>query len=273
MGTVAQLGNSGGNMYLIGSEITVNWTLEPAEEPIPLSSLDIYVTEPNGLVQYTNAAIAAERYVAPTDTSFGMLSYLFYPDALGLWLVTLTDGTELENTIYYEYKLQIDTNDIYTRKFVPGALFSVLGFQRLRTGLFGIEGQVANLTVTVPAETGIKTITEGFYTDGFGQFEYGIKTAALVNGPFGSVNPTTYYGNEILGLYYTDSFNDSFIFVLDGLHAQGLFTDLTPQDGVTLTSAGAFSYTQENGHTAWQWINQTIPAIWDGTGAVTVILT
>lgn len=113
-------------MYLLNAELTVNWTLEPKDEPIPLSSLDIVLTEPNGQAVYTNAAIAADKYLAPTLTDFGTLCYTFLPNLVGLWCVALTDGTELAHTIYFEYKLQIDINDIFTKKFIPGSLIEDL---------------------------------------------------------------------------------------------------------------------------------------------------
>lgn len=111
-------------MYLNNQALTVNWRLEPVDDPILLASLDLYLTPPDGIVVYTPAAIGAQDYVAPTATEFGMLSYIFTPNQLGLWTVTLTDGTEFANTIWYTYYLQISINDLYTKKFIVGDVLS-----------------------------------------------------------------------------------------------------------------------------------------------------
>jgi len=106
-------------MYLLNTDITVNWVLNVTSDTILLSDLDIKIEQPSGLSDYIPNAITAENYVQPTENSKGSVSYTFTASILGLWIITLTNGTEAINTIYSSSKLFISKNDIYTKKFAP----------------------------------------------------------------------------------------------------------------------------------------------------------
>lgn len=111
-------------MYLVNTTLTVNWVLRATIYEILRETLDIVIKPPKGKgnEQYFNAAILPENYVQPTSNTDGIVSFDFTPDQVGLWIIVLTDGTEDSNLIYYESKLLISKNDIYTKKHVKGSL-------------------------------------------------------------------------------------------------------------------------------------------------------
>lgn len=111
-------------MFLVNTQLTVNWKLRATIYDIPLTDLDIIIKPPQGEgnTVYTNSAIAAEDYIQPTTTTDGFVTYRFTPDSKGLWEVTLTNGVEGNNSIYYTHKIFVDSNDTHTKKFVDGSL-------------------------------------------------------------------------------------------------------------------------------------------------------
>lgn len=100
-------------MYLINTEITVNWVIPMTQLPKPVTDFDISIKDPDGLTTYTEAAIAPENYIVPTESTTGAISYPFTPNKLGLWIVTLSVGVEGDYEINYEYPLRISQNDTH----------------------------------------------------------------------------------------------------------------------------------------------------------------
>ena len=109
-------------MYLINTDLTVNWVFASQADVITRTDLDIQITDPDGNVTYTDSAIAAEDFLAPTVSSDGYAAYTFTADVLGLWSIVLTNGTGVANTVYKETKIYVDKNDILTKKFIDGSL-------------------------------------------------------------------------------------------------------------------------------------------------------
>lgn len=112
-------------MYLVNTELTMNWILRNSFIEIPRTSLDIRLRPPKDSgrnVVYTEAAIAVEDYTAPTVDTNGWATYRFTPDLEGLWELVLTDGTDTENTFYYEQLIEVQSPDNHIRKEVKGEL-------------------------------------------------------------------------------------------------------------------------------------------------------
>lgn len=109
-------------MYLINTEITVNWYLYTANDPPLLADLDIHIVEPDGVSQYIDNAILAPDYTPSTSTTRGVAVYRFTPDKLGLWTITLSEGTGSQNQKFTTYEIVVSTNDILTKKYVKGSL-------------------------------------------------------------------------------------------------------------------------------------------------------
>jgi len=112
----------GDNMYLLDTDLTVNWVFGAIPGEILLADLDVQITSPDNTVTYIDSAILAEDFLAPTDTSDGYASYTFTADATGLWLITLTTGTGAANDIYMETQIFVTINDTLTKKFIDGSL-------------------------------------------------------------------------------------------------------------------------------------------------------
>lgn len=112
-------------MYLVNTELQMNWILRNSFIDIPRTSLDVRVRPPKDSgrnVVYNSAAIAEENFVAPTVDSNGWATYFFTPDIEGLWELVLTDGDETENTFYYERLIEVQSPDAHIRKAVNGNL-------------------------------------------------------------------------------------------------------------------------------------------------------
>jgi hypothetical protein len=109
-------------MYLLDTDLTVNWVFGAQDDVIALADLDVQIAAPDNTVVYENAAIDAEDFLAPTSTADGFASYTFTADQLGLWNITLTNGTGALNQIYMERKIFVSTNNILTKKYIDGSL-------------------------------------------------------------------------------------------------------------------------------------------------------
>lgn len=109
-------------MYLINTELTVNWYLLTGSNPPALSELDIRIVPPIGNAIYLSSAIAAEDYIPSTATTKGLVTYKFTPDELGLWTIGLSNGISSNNTDYYTHDIMVSINDTYIKKHVNSNL-------------------------------------------------------------------------------------------------------------------------------------------------------
>lgn len=107
-------------MYLINTSIKVNWILSSNSNTITLASLDVIVTPPQGKGSSTvfTGGILPDNYLAYTSTDDGYAAYEFTPDSIGLWTITLTNGTGTPNDIFYEDKILIDINATVVNEYV-----------------------------------------------------------------------------------------------------------------------------------------------------------
>jgi hypothetical protein len=100
-------------MFVINTEITINYFLNNTDEAQLFTDFDVRVVEPNGDFTFYSSAILEADYVAPTSTTSGAVSYSFTPTTPGVWTVALIKGTEPDYDIYNEYTLRViqpDTN-------------------------------------------------------------------------------------------------------------------------------------------------------------------
>lgn len=112
-------------MYLVNTQLQMNWILRNSLIDIPRESFDVRIRPPKDSgrdVVYTNDAIAVENFTAPTEDTNGWATYLFTPDIEGLWELVLTDGDENTNTFYYERLIEVQSPDNHIRKVVKGNL-------------------------------------------------------------------------------------------------------------------------------------------------------
>jgi len=109
-------------MYLINTELTVNWYLLTGDSPPALAALDIRIVPPNGEASYVSGGILADDYTESTADTKGLVVYRFTPDELGLWTIGLSEGISSDNTDFYTHSIMVSTNDIYTQKYVKSSL-------------------------------------------------------------------------------------------------------------------------------------------------------
>ncbi len=112
-------------MYLLNTQLQMNWILRNSMIDVPLASLDIRIRPPKDSgrdVVYTSSAIEADNFQAPTGDTYGWATYFFTPDLEGLWELVLTDGDEDSNTFYYERLIEVQSPDNHIRKVVKGEL-------------------------------------------------------------------------------------------------------------------------------------------------------
>lgn len=131
--------------------------------------------------------------------------------------------------------------------------------------MFGARGRVG--------ENFTHTITEGshvFFSDTFyGYFE----------NEAGSISPGTVNGSNLEVVAYADDNGgiDFFAVHITGNKAQNFFQGVFAEHGKYFATADvdSYSYVGGNNYTAWYWTDGgaglTIPAEWDGSGAVRVM--
>ena len=79
-------------MYLIDTQITINWEIMPYAESPELSALDLVITKPDGTSEYLSSPILVDDYIPTTATTNGLVAYRVTPDFPGLWKVSLVIG-------------------------------------------------------------------------------------------------------------------------------------------------------------------------------------
>lgn len=100
-------------MFIINTEIEINWLLPATLFVLPVEDYDIIVKKPDGSSQYFESAITSEDYIPPTDSTTGGISYRLTPDQKGVWVIVLTVGTADDSDIFYEYFMQVHINDTH----------------------------------------------------------------------------------------------------------------------------------------------------------------
>jgi len=108
-------------MYLLNTELTINWRIPATLFTYELTNWDIVLKAPNGDQTYIDAAILIADYTAPTPLTDGWVTYRFTPNTVGLWVAALTTGLGSLHYLYYDYKLQIVTNDTFSQQYVESA--------------------------------------------------------------------------------------------------------------------------------------------------------
>ena len=105
-------------MFVLDTEITVNYLLPHTTSNPVYTDYDIRVVQPNGDSIFYNAAIPEEDFVAPTPDTTGAVSYKFTPGIEGVWIVALSKGTAPNFEIHNEYFLRISTPDVHVHQQV-----------------------------------------------------------------------------------------------------------------------------------------------------------
>ena len=100
-------------MFLINTEIEVNWLLPATAQAYTYDSFDVIVKKPDGSSEYFESAIQENDFIAPTVSTIGGVTYRLNADALGVWVVVLTTGTSDSNDIYKEYYLRVSKDDTH----------------------------------------------------------------------------------------------------------------------------------------------------------------
>jgi hypothetical protein len=93
-------------MFIVNTEIMVNYFLNNSSEIFLYTDFDVRVIEPNGNFNFYGSAILESDYFAPTLTTSGAVSYAFTPTYPGVWVVALIKGVEPDYDIYNEYTLR-----------------------------------------------------------------------------------------------------------------------------------------------------------------------
>lgn len=91
-------------MYLIDTQVAVEWTLEKTSKTVLISDLSIITVTPLGGVSFVQIG----NLIPPTTDTKGLINHLFTPDSEGLWEVTLVKGdpetyTELSRATFYVF--------------------------------------------------------------------------------------------------------------------------------------------------------------------------
>jgi len=97
-------------MFLLNAETEIVWELGPTATPPVVTDLDLSIIDPSGASTYTDSAIEAGRFLAPTDTLPGYASYLFTPTAEGMWKIQLTKGTSASFVILDKVEMHVFDN-------------------------------------------------------------------------------------------------------------------------------------------------------------------
>lgn len=111
-------------MFVIDTEIEVNWILPASVATYLNTDFDVAVKRPDGSSEYfegssePGGAIKSEDFITPTDITTGAATYRLNPDTVGVWVVILTMGNNNQNTIFYEYFLRVSEPDTHIHQQV-----------------------------------------------------------------------------------------------------------------------------------------------------------
>ena len=112
-------------MYLVNTELEVNWYILTGAAPPLLEDLDVTVVDPDGISVYTDSSILVDDYIPSTETTKGMVTFRFTPNKTGLWKVKLSEGTSGNYTEYYTHDIVVSTNDTHIKKFVNKSHYEI----------------------------------------------------------------------------------------------------------------------------------------------------
>jgi len=111
-------------MFVIDTEIEVNWILPATVFSYQNTDFDVAVKRPDGSSTYfdgvleSGGAVKTKDFIAPTDATTGAATYRLTPDETGVWVVILTLGNESDNNIFYEYFLRVSEPDTHIQQQV-----------------------------------------------------------------------------------------------------------------------------------------------------------
>lgn len=80
-------------MYLLDTEVTINWELLPYTTAPALADLHLVIIDPNNISKFLESPIGSEDYTPPTETTNGQVFYRITPDIPGLWKTGLVIGS------------------------------------------------------------------------------------------------------------------------------------------------------------------------------------
>lgn len=106
-------------MYLLGSEVTLDWVLSETPLTVLLSDLDLVIIDPEGTSTYLDAPIDISLFIPPTVTTVGSVSYLFTPNKEGLYKIRLVKGTADSYTVLSKMEMYILDNTTVVSPYSP----------------------------------------------------------------------------------------------------------------------------------------------------------
>jgi hypothetical protein len=113
-------------MFLVNTDIKVNWILQVAEDlPLPvITDYNVTVMSPLGdsehfrVVLEQGEGVLPENFLAPTLLAGGFASHVLTPDVEGVWHVTLSTVEGQSNYCIYEHTLVVHSADTHITKQV-----------------------------------------------------------------------------------------------------------------------------------------------------------
>ena len=106
-------------MFIINTEIEVNWFFPASVATYVNTDFDVIVKKPDGSVVYVEGAsepggaIKNDDFIPSSSNTTGSVSYRLNPDQKGVWVVILTIGNTDSSNIYSEYFLRISEPDTH----------------------------------------------------------------------------------------------------------------------------------------------------------------
>ena len=105
-------------MYLVNTELTVNWILSATEKVLVLPDMRVLIQAADKSTSDISGTLVAENFLAPTSTTDGFLEAFFTPDETGLWVAVLVEKNTIVNPVYSEVKIFVTINDTIINSYV-----------------------------------------------------------------------------------------------------------------------------------------------------------
>lgn len=105
-------------MFITGSTVTFNWVLEKTATVYTETSFDLRIQDPDGIATYTEGPGWATSFLAPNETTDGLITEDILLSKPGLYNIVLATGGSANFTVLASQLVMVVDQDTDSTKTV-----------------------------------------------------------------------------------------------------------------------------------------------------------